>query len=63
LLTGLERHGLNIPPEVKDADVLTHYAWAARYPNFGEPVTGEEYREALRQAETVVSWAEGELSG
>jgi HEPN domain-containing protein len=58
LLTGLKRHGLEIPPEVDDADVLTDYAWGARYPRFGEPVTEDEYRVALRQAETVVTWAE-----
>ncbi|MBS3907200.1 MAG: hypothetical protein KGZ49_09215 [Syntrophaceae bacterium] len=37
--------------------MLTSYAWEARYPGLGEPVTIEEYREALRQAELVVSWA------
>ena len=57
LLTGLKRHGLEISPDVDDADVLTHYAWAARYPGFSEPVTLEEYREALNQAESVVVWA------
>ncbi len=61
LVGGLKRQGLRIPSEVEDAVVLTSFAWEARYPGVGEPVTLEEYREALRQAETVVAWAEREI--
>ena len=57
LITGLQDEGISVPPEVADAALLTSYAWEARYPGLGEPVTIEEYREALRQAELVVSWA------
>ncbi len=57
----LKQHGLEIPPEVDDADVLTDYAWGARYPRFGEPVTEDEYHEAVRQAETVVTWSEKQM--
>jgi HEPN domain-containing protein len=60
LVTGLKRQGLGIPPEVDDAIVLTSFAWEARYPGLGEPVTVEEYQEALRHAEAVVDWAERE---
>ncbi len=57
LITGLQNEGVTVPAEVVDAAVLTSYAWEARYPSLSEPVAVEEYREALRQAELVVSWA------
>jgi len=58
LVAGLKQQGLAIPAEVDDAIVLTIFAWEARYPGLGEPVTVEEYQEALRHAVTVVDWAE-----
>jgi HEPN domain-containing protein len=61
LIAGLREKGLLVPSEVVDADALTGFAWESRYPGFGEPVTEEEYREALRQAETAVAWAEREI--
>lgn len=60
LIDGLEKNGLSIPNNVVDADVLTTYAWEARYPGLSEPVSLEEYEEAVRQAETVLTWAEAE---
>ncbi len=63
LISGLLKMGLNVPPEVADADVLTSFAWEARYPGLAEPVSEEEYREALHQAKTVVDWAEIEING
>jgi len=39
--------------------ILTEYATGARYPWPGEPVSEEEYNEAIRLAESVVNWAEG----
>ncbi len=57
LIVGLQDEGIDMPPEVADAVLLTSYAWEARYPGLSEPVTIEEYREVLRQAEFVVSWA------
>jgi len=62
LVTGLKRQGLVIPSEVDDAAVLTSFAWDARYPGPGEPVTEEEYQEAIKLAETVVTWVEKEIS-
>lgn len=61
LISGLKEKGLDLPPDVIEADALTGFAWEARYPGFGEPVTKEEYEEALQQAETVVGWAEKEI--
>lgn len=61
LATGLKGQGLKIPDEVEDALMLTSFAWETRYPGLAEPVTSEEYRVAVRQAETVVTWAEKEI--
>ena len=63
LLTGLKRQGLHCPSEVEEATVLTNYAWEARYPGINEPVTAEEYQEAVHQAEQVVAWAEHVVFG
>lgn len=46
------------PFEVRDAAGLTDYAVSVRYPGNFEPLTEEEYHEALRLAEAVVRWAE-----
>ena len=61
LLSGLA--GLSVPltDQVKEASDLSVYAWASRCPNIGDPVTEEEYLEAVRQAETVIAWAENQI--
>jgi HEPN domain-containing protein len=61
LVTGLKRQGLAISTEVDDAIMLTIFAWEARYPGLNEPVTSEEYKEAIRHAKAVVAWAEKEI--
>lgn len=62
LISGLRHEGIEIPEVVVEADILTRYAWEARYPNVGEPVTQEEYREAVRQAEVVIGWVEEQIT-
>lgn len=57
LTTGLKQSGVNIPPTVEEATVLTTFAWEARYPGTGEPVTRDEYTEAVVMARSVVEWA------
>lgn len=48
-----------IPPrEVEDAASLTDYAVITRYPGDFESVDEDEYKEAIRLAETLVIWAE-----
>ena len=47
----------DIPTDVQEATGLSEYAVASRYPGEAEPVTEEEYHEALQSAETVVKWA------
>jgi HEPN domain-containing protein len=49
---------LILQEEVKEAAILTDYAVLTRYPGDLEPVTEEEYLEAIRIAETMVQWAE-----
>ncbi len=63
LLAGLKDRGVAVPGEVEDAAVLAAYAWESRYPGLGEPVTADEYREAVRHAEAVVAWAERAIPG
>ncbi len=62
LLTLLEQRDVHLPDDIKAAAVLTDYSVEARYPGPFEPVTEDEYREALRLAEIVVAWAESQIS-
>lgn len=38
--------------------MLASYAFEARYPGLGEPVTEDEYQRASELAQGVVRWAE-----
>ncbi len=58
LLSLIERAGPSIPESVRDAAILSGYAVEARYPGLAEPITDEEYEEAVALAEIVVRWAE-----
>ena len=58
LLTGLGESGLKLPETVAQAALLTSYAFEARYPGPGAPVTQEDYTRALELANAVVRWAE-----
>jgi HEPN domain-containing protein len=57
LIDILETAGLQVPPEIRAANILTSYAVQARYPGWGEEVTEAEYQHALELARRVVSWA------
>lgn len=61
LLTLLQQAGIAIPEAVKDAGRLTRFAVGARYPGVSEPVTYQEWQEAVAIAERVVRWVEGML--
>ena len=63
LLTLLEQNGQEIPQHIKQAERLTRFAVATRYPGIAPLVTQEEYIEALNLAEEVVLWVEDLLSG
>jgi HEPN domain-containing protein len=58
LMDLLEMKGIEIPKNVRDADILTQYAVQSRYPSLMEDVTRTEYRDALKYAAYVVFWAE-----
>ena len=47
---------IKVPEEIFKAIDLTDYAVKIRYPGESEPVTKEEYEEAVRIAEDVYSW-------
>jgi HEPN domain-containing protein len=57
LLDGLERLGIDVPEAVWEAADLTRFAWEVRYPGLGEPVSGQEYEQAVTLAEHAVEWA------
>ena len=58
LMDILESGGIDIPRNVRDADILTQYAVQSRYPSIMEDITRTEYRDALKLAANVVFWAE-----
>ena len=61
-LIGLLPADVPVPPEDADVAELTEYAVTVRYPGLEEPVSEDEYREAVRLAESVVKWAEDILA-
>lgn len=56
LLKLIEEAGIEIPQNINQAKLLTAYAVDARYPGNYEPVSKEEYNEALKIAEDVFKW-------
>ena len=56
LLKLIEETGIEIPDDVKQSKMLTDYAVDARYPGVYEPVSEDEYKEALKLAEDVFEW-------
>ena len=51
------------PAEVVACSELTDYAVTTRYPGVYEPVTQEEYEDAIRIADAVVEWAAKVVGG
>lgn len=49
---------LTIPTEVEQAAGLTDYAVMTRYPGDVEPVSMEEYEQAVHIASTVLEWVQ-----
>jgi HEPN domain-containing protein len=58
LLTRVEQAGQAVQEPVRAAAALTEYAVETRYPGVFEPVTQEEFEEAVRLAEVVLVWAQ-----
>lgn len=61
LLTLLENQNVKLPEEIKAAAELTNYAVETRYPGPTEPVTEEEFKQALQTAEAVFAWCEAKI--
>lgn len=61
LVSLLEGAGETVPDELRKASRLTNYATVCRYPGDAEPVTEDQFREAVTLAEAVVRWAEDRL--
>jgi len=59
LLALIEQAGPTVPKPVRQAARLSEYAVETRYPGLSEPVTRQEYEEALAIAEEIVRWAQG----
>lgn len=53
---------VELPEELKEAAELTTYAVMARYPGDLEPVTEDEYLEAIGLAKKVLHWAKHQVS-
>jgi len=56
LLETLETEGITVPENLRPASDLTEYAVHTRYPGLYEPVTEDDYREALAIAEQIHAW-------
>ncbi|MBM4251851.1 MAG: HEPN domain-containing protein [Deltaproteobacteria bacterium] len=54
--------GVTISPDIESAAALTEYAVETRYPGWGEPVTEDEYKEALTLACAVLDWATKQIT-
>ncbi|MBT9145768.1 MAG: hypothetical protein DDT42_01645 [candidate division WS2 bacterium] len=63
LLNLVEQAGQALPEHIRQAARLSDYAVEARYPGFAEPVSREEYKEAVSIAEGVVNWAQEIVRG
>jgi HEPN domain-containing protein len=61
LLGQLERSGVKIPKYVMQADELSEFAVAVRYPGLARPTTKRQHRRAVRIAENVLKWAERQV--
>ncbi len=61
LLETLEQNRIPVPGDMKSSADLTEYAVQTKYPRLYEPVTEEDYREALTVAECVHAWVRKQL--
>lgn len=61
LLSEVEVNGIEVPEEILEAARLTRYAVTTRYPGTAEEVTSQDHLNAVRVAEAVVAWVEGQF--
>jgi len=58
LLKLIEEMGTEIPEDINQVRILTGYAVDSRYPGIYEPVSEEEYNEAVTLAGMVFDWVD-----
>ncbi len=61
ILELLQQNGFELAPAILKAASLSDYAVEARYPGVSEPVTYQEYLDAVALAEAVVQWAASQM--
>lgn len=57
LIDILDRNGVQVEDQVRSCRYLTQYAVETRYPGLYDPVTQEEYLEALKDSHIILKWA------
>jgi HEPN domain-containing protein len=62
LLNTLKKVNVVVPGDVLLSAALTEYAVSGRYPGFDEPVTSEQWRDAVAKASEVMEWVKAELA-
>lgn len=63
LIALIKGQNIQVPMEVEASVILNDYAVQTRYPGEYEPVTEDEYFEAVELAKKVVQWVSKELKG
>ncbi len=53
--------GVPVPDSVREAQILSAYAVAGRYPGWAEDVSLEQYERAVELADRVLMWAAGSV--
>jgi len=61
LFTLLERAGHDLPKTIREGEKLTRFAVFMRCPGIAQPISHEEYEEAIKIAEEVVRWVKEQL--
>ncbi|MBF0408815.1 MAG: HEPN domain-containing protein [Candidatus Riflebacteria bacterium] len=54
---------IDIPADVDESVALTDYAVSARYPDYLEKVSDDEYDQAVELAQRVLDWSKGIMEG
>jgi len=62
LVNRVEQAGLCVPEDIRAAVTLAQYSVEGRYPGFDEPVTEDQWQDAVRKAKTVLDWASKTLA-
>ena len=58
LLDILDTNNIFIPNDILEGRILTQYAIETRYPGDYEPITEDEYNEALKISSEIFKWAD-----